>query len=75
MINLAKSDNLVKFVNKLSQLEQANTNLLNDWERNFIKDLRKKFDTREDAQDLGISEWNPSVSQWNMLGEIWRKIQ
>lgn len=56
--------NLTNFVARLEACEKAQ---LSDWERGFIKGMRERFESREDAQDMGILEWNPTVKQWNQL--------
>lgn len=69
MPNLADSLQCNTFVTKLVACERR-VNEMSDWERQFISDMREKFDMREDQLDMGVNPWNPSSTQWNTLGEI-----
>ena len=78
MPNLA--DNFIRnnFVQKLTLCEEAiqrRSYRLDEWEQQFIGDLRERFDSREDAEDMGLAPWNPTVSQMNTLTEIWMKAK
>lgn len=75
-MNLADSRNCGIFVTRLERCERAGkmNGRLTDWERNFIADLRDNFDSREDAEDMGMTPWNPSTNQWNTLFEIAEKV-
>lgn len=78
MPNLADSFIRSNFVQKLTLCEEAierRSYRLNEWEQRFVADLRERFNSREDAEDLGLAPWNPSVSQMNQLTEIWMKAK
>lgn len=64
------------FVQKLERAESyaKRSNLLTEWEQEFISDLRTKFDSREDADDLGLKRWEPSAKQLNCLDDIVRGL-
>lgn len=75
MPNLADSHMREQFVRRLETCETSrNRDLLDQWEVTFVEGLRKRFDSREDAIDMGITPWSPSVKQWNQLGELERKL-
>lgn len=68
---LADQHTLTMFVARLLVCEEAvRLNLLSNWKIGFVSDIRDKFDSRESAMDLGVSPWNPTKSQWDMLAEI-----
>lgn len=74
MPNLADSGIRDHFLIKLTRVEKANYGELSEWEETFIQSLRESFDLREQEADLGLTQWNPSVKQWNQLGEIYRRL-
>lgn len=66
---------LDQFVRKLERAEHSHASRwLTDWELKFVEDMRMKFDSRADAEDLGCPVWNPSANQWNTLSEIAEKV-
>lgn len=73
---LLTGSQLERFVRRLEHLEAPHRQVsLSEWERQFVKDMREKFESRETAEDLGCQVWNPSVSQWNTLSEIAEKVR
>jgi hypothetical protein len=70
MKNLADSSTSTKFVSMLEKAEAAAGTLLNNWESEFVSEMRTQFETREQAIDLGVQPWNPTVKQWNTLHTI-----
>lgn len=60
--------NLTMFAGRLQYLEKASG--LTDWESKFVEDMREKFNSREDAEDLGCPVWNPTVNQYNTMHDI-----
>lgn len=73
---LSQGNNLAKFVTRLEKCESAvaTRHDVTTWESDFVASLREYFESREDAQDLGLPEWNPTVNQWNTLSEIYLKV-
>lgn len=69
MPNIADSLLCKQFVERLSLCEKRKDSF-SSWERDFISNLRNMFDGREDAMDMGVTPWNPSVNQWNTLSEM-----
>jgi hypothetical protein len=72
--NLADSSTSTKFVSMLEKAESNAGTLLNNWESEFVSEMRGSFNSREDAIDLGIQPWNPTVKQWNTLHDIASKL-
>lgn len=60
------------FEDKLKICE-SKEHLLNDFEWKFIKDLRRRYRTRTDNEEVGFV-WNPTVKQYNWLTQIHRKV-
>lgn len=58
------------FLNKLEKLEGIKTNLLTEYELQFIDSMREKWESREVADDLGIQRWHPSSRQLNYLSQL-----
>lgn len=73
MPTLCDSGIRAKFLNMLQHCERLPTHTLNDWEVDFIRDLRSRFDKRDDDVDFGLTPWSPSVRQWNSLHEIYHR--
>jgi hypothetical protein len=73
-MNLASSDNRTRFLKMLDKAERHVDAELTEWESAFVKDMRRWFNTREDAEDLGQTPWSPSVNQWNTLHGIVSKL-
>lgn len=69
MPNLSDSLQCTTFVRRLEFVEGLGMQL-REWESNFVKDMRRLFETREDAMDQGMTPWSPSVKQWNTLIDI-----
>jgi hypothetical protein len=66
---------LSQFTAKLQRAESPMASRwLTEWELKFVEDIRSKFNTREDAEDLGCPVWNPTSSQWNTLSDIAEKV-
>jgi hypothetical protein len=64
------------FVTKLETCEAPlATRWMTDWEQQFVKDLREKFDARADMEDMGLTPWNPTSNQWNTLSAIAEKVK
>lgn len=59
-----------QFVGALETCEAAGYGVLTEWDLQFVEGLRKRFDSREDAEDLGITPWSPSAKQWNLLMQL-----
>ena len=72
--DLADSGNCGKFVRMLEKAEKFSGNLMNNWESEFVSQMRTSFETREDALDMGLTPWNPTVNQWNTLHGIVSKL-
>jgi hypothetical protein len=62
-----------QFVEKLEACER-NLYRLDDPSSQFIKDMRERFNSREDADDLGLKRWSPSVRQLNYLNNIYQSF-
>lgn len=76
-MNLADASQCQRFVTMLTKCTEAETRnpgVLREWEREFVESLREKFNTREDALDLGVTPWSPTLKQWNELHNIASKV-
>lgn len=73
MTNLANATNCELFVRRLEICERSNA--LNDTESEFIRDMRRRFESREDALDMGANPWSPTSNQWNYLIACWEKCR
>jgi hypothetical protein len=65
------------FTRKLGAIEYAQASGridLHPWEEQFVKDMRERFDHRNDDTDFGLTPWSPTRKQWNMLSEIFERI-
>ena len=71
MPNLSDSLMRRKFVEYLEKCERSN--IPDEWEARFVRDMRDKFEDRDRMTDLGISAWNPNANQWNTLKLIAEK--
>lgn len=69
MPNLSDSHLRETFVRKLEYCENHKAGL-DDWSRDFLVGIRKRFESREEAEDFGVTPWSPTVKQWNQLGEM-----
>ena len=69
--SLSDAGYMRRFVKRLEAAEAyCKTNRSSQWEDQFVADMREKFESREVMQDLGVTPWSPTASQWNTLGEI-----
>jgi hypothetical protein len=66
MPNISDNHQCDLFLAKLRICER-NVSRMSDWEQKFVGDIREKFESREDAFDLGLTPWSPSANQWNTL--------
>lgn len=73
MPNISDSLMRKKFVEYLERCESSN--MPDEWEARFVRDMRDKFEDRERMSDLGMTPWNPSVNQWNTLKLIAEKCR
>lgn len=73
-MNLADERNRSKFVAMLEKCEPHVDRVLDNWESKFVSDMRERFDARDDMLDMGMTPWNPTVSQWNTLHGIASKL-
>lgn len=70
-MNLADSSQRQRFVTMLEAAEKAAARgHVPKGESDFIDQMREKFDSREDATDLGMTPWSPTLKQWNWLHNI-----
>lgn len=74
-INLASQTVREIFLNHLTHIELHGRNLITEYDREFVNDMRSKFNSREDAEDLGCTPWSPSRNQWNFLINVWEKCK
>lgn len=74
MPNLADSHMRESFVRSLEKCESYGMQV-SEWESNFIKDIRMRFEGREDLEDMGLPAWNPTANQWNTLKGIEEKYR
>lgn len=66
---------MVRFNDMLRKCEQVKGNVaLTNWEREFVLSIRENFDAREAQEDLGLTAWVPTRSQYNTLHGIWSKL-
>lgn len=69
--NLSDSFTMRMFNSRMEKAEAyCKSNRSSQWEDEFIRDMREKFESREVMMDLGVTPWSPTASQWNTLGEI-----
>lgn len=61
------------FLQRLLNCEQ-HMNQIPDYAKEFIRDLRKNYNTRADAVELGATPWVPTVRQLNYLSQIADKL-
>lgn len=73
MPNICDSVQCARFVRMLEHCEGLSPYAMTDWEKQFVSDLREKFDHRDQDEDMGVSPWQPSVNQWNTLHELYEK--
>ena len=59
------------FIEKLRRAEEHFTRLT-EFQQGFVTDMRMKYDSRRDAEELGISReyWEPTAKQLNYLNSI-----
>jgi hypothetical protein len=77
VVSLCAPLNLKWFTDKLGAIEYAQAKGridLAEWEEQFVKNMREQFDRRDDDTDFGLTPWSPTRKQWNMLSQIFERI-
>lgn len=74
MPNISDSLQCRNFLKMLTKCEDESRQL-NQGEDRFVAQMRESFEAREDQIDLGITPWNPTVSQWNWLSDIYDRVK
>lgn len=69
MVNLSDSFQCNLFLTRLVHCER-HVNSMSDWEQEFVTGMRERFDSREEAIDLGCTAWNPTTNQMNTLATL-----
>lgn len=70
-MQLADSGNLIRFTKLLEKAERTvSFGAANESESKFVAEMRDRFETREQALDLGCQPWNPTMKQYNWLHTI-----
>lgn len=76
-VNICDSLQRETFLRKLGACEYAAASRgdFDEWEQKFIRDMRERYNTREDNTDFGLSPWSPTRKQWNLLGELYERVR
>ena len=72
MPNLCDSMQHRQFVKMLTHCKKL-TFQLDEWEEQFIADIAARYDERETQADLGLTQWQPTLKQWNALHSIYHR--
>lgn len=62
------------FLGKLVTCE-SERNRLPIRQASFIKDMRTAYQSRWDAEDLGLPLWQPTAKQLNFLNDIYETVR
>lgn len=74
MTNLANPVLLDQFVARLERAERF-WDMLSLYDAKFIGEMRDRFESREQSEDLGVQPWSPSAKQWNYLISITESLR
>lgn len=62
-----------KFLHDLKRLEYF-AHRLNQREQTFVQDIRKLYESRQDAAEFDIPLWSPTAKQLNYMTGLIQKI-
>lgn len=62
-----------QFVTRLTRCEQE-IDAFSPYEQQFIRDLRKHYESRAEAEQFNVTPWSPTVKQWNMLFDMSERV-
>jgi hypothetical protein len=56
-------------------VSESNTARMPEKQASFIKDMRTAYQSRRDAEDLGLPLWQPTAKQLNFLNDIYETVR